>query len=80
MKNGYIVDVGLENSFEKWVGLKTKVIDLMGKTLLPGFIDPHIHFVYAGLGHWINLSPFVQESMESVKKTILEAIANVKEG
>lgn len=52
----------------------------MGKTLLPGFIDPHIHFVYAGLGHWINLSPFVQENMESVKKTILAAIENVKEG
>ena len=32
-----------------YVGSKTKVIDLNGKTLLPGFIDPHCHFGLTGV-------------------------------
>lgn len=31
---------------------KTKVIDLNRKTVLPGFIDPHIHMAFSSLKHW----------------------------
>jgi predicted amidohydrolase YtcJ len=29
---------------KRFVGPETKLINLQGKTLMPGFIDPHSHF------------------------------------
>lgn len=46
IKDGKILAVGtlIElNSGSK--GAETKMVDLKGKTLLPGFIDPHSHFI-----------------------------------
>jgi predicted amidohydrolase YtcJ len=42
VKNGKIVFVGKKTDAEKLKGDSTKLNDLKGKTLLPGFIDPHI--------------------------------------
>ena len=43
-----IVYVGENSEASKLVGSKTKVIDLEGKTVLPGFTDCHVHM--AGFG------------------------------
>jgi predicted amidohydrolase YtcJ len=45
VKNGKIVFVGSKINAEKLKGDSTTMNDLMGKTLLPGFIDPHSHFM-----------------------------------
>src|SRR5690606_34385578 len=42
-ENGKIVFVGSQRDAESKYG-NAKKIDLNGKTLLPGFIDPHSHF------------------------------------
>ena len=43
-KDGKIVAVGLEADIRKnWVDQKTQVIDLRGQTLMPGFVEPHVH-------------------------------------
>lgn len=47
-KDGIIHSVGSNNDIKKFKGPKTKVVDLKGKTLVPGFIDAHSHF--AGVG------------------------------
>ena len=48
VKDGKIVAVGVRNKLQaKWVGPKTRVVDLAGKTLGPGFIDGHGHFMNA---------------------------------
>jgi predicted amidohydrolase YtcJ len=31
-------------ALEAWIGPSTKVVELGGRTLLPGFVDPHTHF------------------------------------
>ena len=41
---GRIYRVGRTGDLEKMAGLETKVIDLKGQTMLPGFIDTHNHF------------------------------------
>jgi predicted amidohydrolase YtcJ len=46
---GKIVAVGSKADVMKLRGPKTEVIDLKGRTLLPGFIDPHGHMVVGGL-------------------------------
>ncbi|HLG94664.1 MAG TPA: amidohydrolase [candidate division Zixibacteria bacterium] len=43
-----IAFVGANSEAEKWVGPKTKVVDLQGKLLLPGFNDAHCHLVSGG--------------------------------
>jgi len=43
IKGNLILDVGATTDLEKLVDDSTKVIDLKGKTLLPGFIDSHVH-------------------------------------
>ena len=43
VKNGKITFAGKKAEAEKLKGDSTKMNDLKGKTLLPGFIDPHIH-------------------------------------
>ncbi len=43
-----ILAVGTTAEMEKFVGTATKVIDLQGKRMLPGFIDNHTHFMAGG--------------------------------
>jgi len=38
-----IVAVGSDADMAQWIGPSTQVIDLRGRTLLPGFIDSHSH-------------------------------------
>lgn len=46
---GKIVAVGTTSEIKNMANLKTEIIDLKGKTLLPGFIDAHNHMVMYGL-------------------------------
>jgi predicted amidohydrolase YtcJ len=43
--DGKIVAVGKKDDVLKFKGDTTKMIDLGGKTLVPGFIDGHSHFI-----------------------------------
>jgi predicted amidohydrolase YtcJ len=43
-----ITGIGLEVLSNRWVGPKTKVIDLHGMLLIPGFIEGHGHFTGVG--------------------------------
>jgi len=45
---GRILSVGTTAEVKKCIGPKTKVIDLKGKRMLPGFIDNHTHFMSGG--------------------------------
>ena len=54
IKGNKILTVGLNEEVEKLIGNTTKVIDLKGRSLLPGFEDSHTHFIqtatqYGGL-------------------------------
>lgn len=44
-----IIFVGSDEEAERLVGKSTKVVDLRGKVLLPGFIDSHTHFIQMGV-------------------------------
>jgi predicted amidohydrolase YtcJ len=45
IKGEYIVAVGDENDILAMAGSNTRLIDLEGQTLLPGFIDSHSHHI-----------------------------------
>lgn len=49
IRNGRIVAVGTDAAVSAWIGPATKVLDLQGKMVLPGFHDSHVHLVGGGL-------------------------------
>lgn len=47
-ENGKIIFVGSNIEANSFIDDKTKVIDLQGKLMLPGFNDAHLHFISGG--------------------------------
>jgi predicted amidohydrolase YtcJ len=69
IKDGRIVQVGTNEEIDPWIGKNTKVISLKGKTLIPGFIDTHIHVVDFGrFLTWIDLRDV--KSIEEMKSSL----------
>ena len=48
IRNERIVSVGTEKTIAPLIGPGTRVIDLKGRLLIPGFIDNHTHFMSGG--------------------------------
>ncbi|MEC9286821.1 MAG: amidohydrolase, partial [Chloroflexota bacterium] len=49
--HGRFIGVGSNDDIEGLIGPSTKIVDLGGKTVLPGFIDGHIHVLNSGVRH-----------------------------
>jgi len=47
---GRVVAVGAEGEIRPMVGPGTRVVELDGKALLPGFVDTHVHLFQTGMG------------------------------
>jgi predicted amidohydrolase YtcJ len=45
-----LVAIGSTAEIHKWSGTRTKVINLQGKRVVPGFNDAHVHFLDGGRG------------------------------
>ena len=48
IRDGKIAAVGSNSDIRKQAGPQTRVIDLQGRTVIPGLIDSHIHAIRAG--------------------------------
>ncbi|MDQ6779567.1 MAG: amidohydrolase [Candidatus Eremiobacteraeota bacterium] len=46
---GHILAVGARGTIDGYIGPRTRVLDLRGGMVLPGFIDTHTHFVWGSL-------------------------------
>ena len=84
-KDGKIVAVGLEADIRKnWVDQKTQVIDLRGQTLMPGFVEPHVHIVLTAMveGLWLDLSNFSlpYDTIETLSEKLRAALKTVPPG
>ena len=51
MRDGRFIGVGSDADVETLIGPTTRIVDLPGKTVLPGFIDAHIHVLSSGARH-----------------------------
>jgi predicted amidohydrolase YtcJ len=57
IRDGRFLAIGTERDMRPLIGKGTRVIDLAGRTVIPGLIDSHIHATAAGLNwnaeiHW----------------------------
>ena len=75
VKDGRVERLGSEDEVRAAAGASAKVIDLEGKTVMPGFIEPHTHPLgTAILGSAIDVSGFTHESREEMMETLREAM------
>jgi len=74
-----IAYVGEGNEAEIFVGENTRVIDLQGKTLTPGLIEGHAHFIGVGVNK-MNLDMLQVKSYEEMLKMVAEAAKNTRPG
>jgi len=69
-----ILDVGSDETLAALIGPQTKVIDLKGRTVIPGLIDGHHHFlsksIDAYLGVDIALSPSIRDVVAKIKAKV----------
>ncbi len=78
VKEGKIIFVGTKTEAEKFHGDKTEMKDLEGKTMLPGFIDPHSHFMSSlAMGSQANCQPAPAGEGNSVAG-IIKALQKIK--
>lgn len=59
-------------------GNRTAHINLNGRTLIPGFVEPHAHMLFAYFDSFVDLGPFVNKDMDEVRKRLIEAVEKVQ--
>jgi predicted amidohydrolase YtcJ len=85
VKDGKIVALGTEADIKKtWVNQTTKLIDLQGQTLMPGFVEPHVHIVLTSMveGLWLDLSNFTlpYDTIDTLSEKLRAALKKVPPG
>ncbi len=81
VKEGKIIAVGRRDEVFQKEGLETQVIDLLGKTLMPGLIEPHSHPVISALLYdWTDVSGFTNASDAEVMDKLRSAAAHANPG
>jgi predicted amidohydrolase YtcJ len=85
VKDGKIVAVGaLAEINSKWSDPKTQVMNLNGRTLMPGFVEPHVHIVLTSMveGLWLDLSNFTlpYDTVETLSTKLRTALKKVPPG
>ncbi|MBD3664950.1 amidohydrolase [Sulfitobacter aestuariivivens] len=70
MVDGTITGVGSDAEIKAMAGIRTRMIDAKGGTVLPGFIDSHVH-LFGGAFELDCLNLYGIEGMEAMKAAIL---------
>ncbi|WMN06077.1 amidohydrolase [Marivirga arenosa] len=79
VKNNKIIFAGAATQIDQYKNDDTKVIDLQGKTMTPGFIEGHGHFM--GLGYnELNVDLLQTKSFDEVIQKVKEAVDAAEPG
>lgn len=80
VRGGRIVAVGTNATVTGLRGANTRIVDLAGRALLPGFIDPHMHFAMIALDDFMDVGPTVAPSMDGLFGVIKTAVQKSRPG
>jgi predicted amidohydrolase YtcJ len=79
VKEDRIVEVGANEAIRRWIGDGTRVIDLQGRTVVPGLTDSHIHVGDFGkFLMWVDLKD--ADSVGEMQRRIRERAQRISEG
>ncbi|MHB0769041.1 amidohydrolase [Bradyrhizobium sp. 5.13L] len=70
VRDGKVLASGSTAAIKALAGARTRIIDLAGKTVVPGMIDTHAHFKAAGLSDYVvnmGRAKTVAEALEAIK-------------
>ena len=79
IRHGKFIAVGDNNAVASLVGPGTQVLDLPGKTVVPGFIDAHIHVLSSGIRHAMS-ADCALASIPAVLDAVGEQVRNTPSG
>jgi predicted amidohydrolase YtcJ len=82
LKGDKILSVGSNAAVRALADATTKVIDLNGRTVTPGFIDPHIHFRVWGLQnvYYIPFMPPDVKDIPSLQRVLADVLKGMQPG
>ncbi len=79
IKNGKIIAIGSNSQIKPFISKETRIIDLEGKTAMPGLIDSHGHF--GGLGEsLVKLDLRTAKNWDEIISMIKNAVKKAKPG
>lgn len=73
VRDGLIVAVGSVEEVASAIGPGTEQLDLEGRTLLPGLIDPHMHFAMVQMAEWVDVSPMATPTESAIHDALRSA-------
>ncbi|MEI6441048.1 MAG: amidohydrolase [Alphaproteobacteria bacterium] len=80
VSHGRIVATGDRASILGLRKATTEVVDFGNATVLPGFVDPHMHSNFCGLRPWLDVGPFTTATLDEARQKIKAAAAQTPEG
>lgn len=80
IRDGRIAALGNTATIKRMAGKTTKVVDLGGRTVIPGLIDSHIHAIRAALSYSTEVNWFGAQSLEEALGRLREAARKAKPG
>jgi predicted amidohydrolase YtcJ len=78
--DGHVATVGSSDDIRKLAGPSTRVIDLRGRTVVPGLIDSHLHAIRAALSFSTDVNWIGARSLEEALGRIRAAARTMKPG
>jgi len=79
VRNGKIMDIGTSEEILLLKGNKARIIDLSGKTMTPGLIDSHAHFMGVGYAK-LDLDLMGISSYEELVDKVKEKVSTLEPG
>ncbi len=71
VRDGRILKAGSTAEIKRLAGRRTRIIDLKGRTVLPGFIDSHEHCIRRGLqADWVNCASPPMTSIDDIVEAL----------
>ncbi|MEJ5022252.1 amidohydrolase [Ochrobactrum vermis] len=80
VRGNKILAVGKLDDVQSAIASGAQVVDLQGRTLMPGLIDPHMHFVFTAFEDWIDVSPITTPDYATVWSKLQKGVADAKPG
>lgn len=74
-ENGKIIALGTDEEVKKLAEPGSKLVDLQGKTVLPGFIDSHVHMPGTAYADLFQINLFRIQDKESTLEVVKDFIA-----
>jgi predicted amidohydrolase YtcJ len=79
-EGGRIVAVGERDEIVTGHGRGSELIDFGDRTVVPGFVDPHMHSNFSGIRHWLDIGPFTTADLDEARARLRDAARAAEPG